>query len=287
MPPSLSDYQTAAQAIYQPKLQADITTSKADSAVQVANLESSKGQINTNYTSAIQNLQNSVQDQTGRIGQLYTSRLLGNTSGLQGNDMGEMYSRANQRQGTIESTRVNALNSISTQEANINNQEIARESALASKYQGLQADYANSGYASAAKDYQAQQLQQQKIAKDQYNSDRQYGLGVARLNLSAQSAAKAQSGMYKATAKAGNQGFAYAGPNGQALNLGQYAKSVASNGGDALKIIQNQLRASNTDTDKQALDYFNRQMTKYKGNFDQVVGAISNKKEFASLFNGM
>lgn len=294
MPPSLSDYQAAAQAIYQPQLEADITTSKASSASKIANLETSKGQIQTNYTSAIQNLQNSVQDQTGKIGQLYTSRLLGNTSGLQGNDMGEMYARANQTQGTIESSRANALNGISVQQANINNEELAGESALRGKYQGLQADYANSGYSSAVKDYQSKQLEQQKMAQAQENmaqaqanSDRQYGLDVARLNLSAQSANNATSGMYKASAKAGNQGFAYTGPNGQALNLGQYAKSIASNSTDALKVIKNQLQASNTDTDKKALDYFNSQMKKYNGNFNQVVGAISNKKEFASLFNGM
>ncbi len=287
MQPNLSDYQSAAQAIYQPQLQADITTSKANSAAQVANLESSKGQIGTNYNAAIQNLQNSVQDQAGKIGQLYTSRLLGNISGLQGNDMGEMFSRAGQQQATIESTRVNALNSVATQEANVQNQEIAGESALASKYQGLQAEYANSGYASALKDYNAQQLEQQKMAQSQANADRTYGLDVARLNLSAQSQANAASGMYKASAKAGGQGFAYTGPNGQALNLGMYAKSIANNGTDALKIIQNQLQASNTGTDKQALNYFNAQMQKYNGNFNQVIGAISNKKEYASLFSGM
>lgn len=236
MPPALSDYQAAAKAQYEPQLQADITTGKANSAAQVSNLESSKGQISTNYNSAIQNLQNSVQDQTGRIGQLYTSRLLGNTSGLQGNDMGEMYSRANQQQSTIESTRANALNGISTQEANIQNGEIANESALASKYQGLEATAASSGYNTAVKD-----------AQTQANSDRTYNLDIAKLGISEQKSAQAASNAAAAgynLKQGSNSQYMFKGPNGQPISMAQYLEGSSQGNGQvwtstALNLLKN------------------------------------------------
>lgn len=220
MPPSLTDYQAAAKAQYDPQLQADIITGRANSAAQVSNLESTKGQINTNYTSAIQNLQNSVTDQTGQITQLYTSRLLGNFSGLQGNDMGKMFSRANQQQATIESTRANAMNSIATQESNIKNSEIDNESALASKYQGLEAGAASSGYDAALKQYNTSQYQQAEL------SLRQESIDATRANTAASQANSAQAG-YKV--KQGSQGqYMFADKNGTPISMAEY---VANSGG--------------------------------------------------------
>lgn len=220
MPPQLSDYQAAAKAQYEPQLQADITTSKANTAASIANLESTKGQINTDYSSAIQNLKNSVQDQTGQISQLYTSRLLGNFSGLQGNDMGKMYSRANQQQATIESTRANKLSSIATQQTNLRNSEIANESALTSKYQGLEAGAASSGYSAAIKDFEDQQYRQQELGL------REQEIAATNANRAATLAASQQAG-YKV--KQGSQGqYMFSDRNGTPISMAEY---VANSGG--------------------------------------------------------
>lgn len=245
--PSLTDYQSAAQAQYEPQLAADITTGKANTAAEIANLESGKGQINTDFTSAIQNLKNTVQSQTAQISQLYSSRLLGNFSGLQGNDMGMMFSKANQQQATIESTRANKLASITTQETNAQNANIANESALRSKYQGLEAGAASSGYDAALKAYNSQQLQMERMAQTQANSDRSYALSAARFgNSQQQQVGKGYSvGQYSS----GNK--YYKGPNGQ-TNLYQYASALS--GGDPNSTYQEILHQLSTgsNTDKTA-----------------------------------
>lgn len=256
--PSLSDYQAAAKAQYEPQLQSDITTGRANSAAKVSNLESSKGQISTNYQSAIQNLQNSVQDQTGRIGQLYTSRLLGNVSGLQGNDMGMMFSKANQQQATIESTRTNALNSISTQEANIGNEQIASESALASRYQGLEAASSSSGYNSALKEYNTQQLEQQKMAQSQYNSDRSYSLSAARLGASqgkaSSNAANAAAAGYNLNQGSEGQ-YMFHDSNGTPISMATYLEGASQGNGQVWTSKALDLLKNGTGYDKQIYTY--------------------------------
>lgn len=283
---NLADYQAAAASIYEPLLSADIGNETAASNANVANLEAEKGQVATDYKGSMTDLANTVQDQSAQIQQKYTEALGGNFTGLEGNDLGQMFSRANQQQAIIAETRDNKLGQISTAQTNEKNTLNAKITGLKSSYQSKELDYAQSSYGAAL-----------KAEQDQADKDRAYQLSVAQFGesqrhnqateaISGANAANTASNMYQAKAKSGG-GFAYTGPNGQALNLGMYAKSVSSNGADALKVIKNQLQASNTSTDKAALAYFNSQYAKYKGNFNQVIGALSNKKEFASLFNGM
>lgn len=182
--PTLAQYQAAAQSIYAPQQAADAASLKATNTTTKNTLEAEKGQIGTNYQSAINNLNSSVQDRTGSINQLYTERLGGNFSGLQGNDLGMMYAKANQQQGIIESTRANALNNIAVQEGNADITYNTNLNNLGSMYQSKEAQYANAGYDSAMKSYQAQQLEQERIAQAQANSDRNYALAVNRASSS-------------------------------------------------------------------------------------------------------
>lgn len=225
--PSLSTYESAAQSIYAPQEQADITTQQATTAADVANLQSETGQVNTDYQSAIDNLNNSVQDQTGKIGQLYATRLLGNISGLQGNDMGEMYAKADQQQSLIEETRANKLSSISTAETNAQNEGNAAVSALESKYQGEEANYAQSAYSSAVKDYNTTAYQQEEL-----------GLEYAKLQNSESNTTTSEentlASSFKATGKEGvgpngssdvastSNGYDFTGPNGAPISMAQY-----------------------------------------------------------------
>jgi hypothetical protein len=225
-PPSLADYQSAANSIYQPQQQAEAAQLSSTLQQNMNTLESGKAQIGTDYQSAINQLTQSVQDQTGQINQLYSQRLGGNFSGLQGNDMGQMFSRANQQQSIISQTRANKLASITTQEGNAQLQYNTEAGNLGSKYASLENQYAQSGYAGAVKSYQAQQ-----------NSDRTFALGLARLQqsgansgLAASKYATQQAQMYKVGyQKGGNGAKFYTGPNGS-TNLYQFA--AGSNGGD-------------------------------------------------------
>lgn len=162
--PSLANYQAAAQSIYQPQLQADITTAKNTETNDIANQEAGKGQIQTDYQSAIDNLTQTTNQNVAKINQLYTERLGGNFSGLQGNDLGSMFATASKNQATIESTRANKLAAISTAETNDENTYNSTVASLTSKYQGEEAQYANTAYSDAVKQYNTDQLNQQKLA---------------------------------------------------------------------------------------------------------------------------
>lgn len=237
MPPA--SYIQAAQAFYEPQKQAEQTTLQATNTTTKNTLEAEKPQIQTDYQSAIDKLTQSVSDQTDQISQLYSQRLGGNFSGLQGNDMGKMFSRANQQQSIISQTEANKLAQITTEEGNADITYQSSLAALTPKYQSLEAGAAASSYAA-----------DQKAAQTQANSDRTYQLGVARLGVSAANAGTAAAGKYKVSQlSSGNK--AYTGPNGQ-TNLYDYASNVA--GGDPSQtydIIKKELQ-SGSATDQGA-----------------------------------
>lgn len=162
--PQLSTYQAAANAIYQPQLQGDITTAKNTETGDIANEEALKGQVQTDYQSAIDKLTQTTNTNVGKINQLYTERLGGNFSGLQGNDLGTMFATASQNQATIESTRANKLAAIATTETNDQNTYDSTVQSLTSKYQGEEADYADTAYSAAVKQANTDQLNQEKLA---------------------------------------------------------------------------------------------------------------------------
>lgn len=188
----LGAYQAAAASIYDPQLQSEVTQAGAVRDTTKNALESQKGQVNTNYQSAIDQLTQSVEDQTGQINQLYSQRLGGNFSGLQGNDMGKMFSRANQQTATIASTRVNKLNEITTGQTNADIAYAAGVASLTSRYQGLKSQYANENYGAAVKSEQDAAQRQQEKAQAQANSDREYALSVAKFQSSGSSPSVAQ-----------------------------------------------------------------------------------------------
>lgn len=239
--PTLSAYQQAAQAIYAPQLQSDITMAQNTEQGDIANQETSKGQINTDYQTAVQNLTDTTNANVAKINQLYTQRLGGNFSGLQGNDLGQMFSTASKNQSTIESDRANKLAAIATTEANDQDTYNATVQSLTSKYQGEEAAEANSEYNTAMNNYNSQQL---SLEKSEISAASK-----------ASTASTAASDKYKVTTVAPNTGAkGYTGPNGQ-TNLYQYA--LGTNGGadanidDVLGTIQEEL-STGTTTDKGA-----------------------------------
>jgi len=176
--PSLATYEAAANATYQPQLQAEQTTAAATHTANLNTYNTDKAATGTQYDIQQQTLGNTVKDQAAQIAQTYSQRLLGNFSGLQGNDMGAMFSKANTASTNIETMRTNAINGINNSIANENINYTAGESALVSKYQGLEAGAASSGYNSAVKDYNTQQYQQEQLQ-----------LGYDKLNQSARDSA--------------------------------------------------------------------------------------------------
>lgn len=244
MPPA--SYMQAAEAVYQPQEQAEATSLQATDTTTKNTLQAEVPQIQTDYQSAIDKLTLSVQNQTASINQLYSQRLGGNFSGLQGNDLGSMYAQANEQQSIISQTEANKLSEITTEEGNADITYQADLSALTPKYQSLEESAAETSYAA-----------DQKAAQDQSNSDRTYDLDVAKFEQSASnsdtSAANTLADKYKVSSlSSGNK--AYTGPNGE-TNLYQYAQGV--NGGSTadpdavLQTIQQELSTGST-TDKGA-----------------------------------
>lgn len=160
--PALATYQAAANAIYAPQQAADDATALSTEQNTIATDEAEKPQIQTDYTSAIDKLTQSVTDQTGKIAQLYATNLGGNFSGLQANSMAQVYSTADQQQSIIEQTQANKLATITTDEGNAANTYQADLSSTASKYQGEEAQYAEDAYNTATNDYNEQQAETER-----------------------------------------------------------------------------------------------------------------------------
>lgn len=161
-PPSLATYQSAVNAIYAPQQAADDTTALSTEQNQIATDEAEKPQIATDYQSAIDKLTQSVTDQTGSIAQLYAKNLGGNFSGLQANSMAQVFSAADEQQSIISQTEANKLAQITTDEGNAANTYQADLSSIASKYQGEEADEANSEYNTALNDYNDQEAETER-----------------------------------------------------------------------------------------------------------------------------
>lgn len=245
MPPA--SYQSLAESIYNPQQQAESNSLDTNHTNTISQLEGSKSYVAQNYNEGIQNLKDSVKAQTGQIDSLYNSRLLGNISGLQGNDMGMMYAKANQQQANIETTRANKLAQITGAETAANNTYTTSKGNLGLKYSSLKSKYASDAYNSDVKD-----------ARAQSNSDRSYNLAVFNANKSAGNADTAAAGKYKVAYKTtGGGDKAYTGPNGS-TNLYQYAQGVnggAKAGADqVLQTIKEQL-TSGSSIDKNTAAY--------------------------------
>jgi hypothetical protein len=163
MPPSLSSYQQAAASIYEPEKQAEAASLQTEKQGTINTLETGKGQVATDYQEAIDNLNSTVKENIGKINQLYTERLAGNFSGLQGNDVGGMFAKGVQQQSIIEQTRTNKLSSIAVEEANATNKYNTDIANLPSKYQSMENKYASDTYNSAVKDYNTNQYRQQQL----------------------------------------------------------------------------------------------------------------------------
>lgn len=164
MPPSLATYQQAAESIYNPQQQAETNTLTANRDAEVNQLNTQKGQVQTDYGAAVTNLRHQVESETGNINQLYNTRLIGNFSGLQGNDLGQLYSRANEQTQVIESTRANKLAEIGAQVAGTTTKYNTEINNLGLKYRGLKEKYSQDAYGSAVKDYNEQQYRQQQLS---------------------------------------------------------------------------------------------------------------------------
>lgn len=231
MQPNLQSYQDAANAIYSPQKDAEQAQLAATRDTTKNSLEAQKGGVETTYQDAIDTLTNSVQDETGQLNLLYSQRLGGQFSGLQGNDLGGLYSRANQQKSVIASTRANKLNEISAGETNADIEYNTAAGGLGSKYASLEAQYANDNYGSAVKDYNSNQA---KIAASNASAANK-----------ATTAANTLASKYGVTGKkvdgvASNaNGYSFTGPNGQPISLAEYVNGKGGDVNDILDLLQN------------------------------------------------
>lgn len=244
--PDLATYEAQAQAEYAPQEQAEQTTDTATHQANLNTLNTQLGSVGTQYDEQEQTLAQTVQSEAAQIAQTYSTHLLGNFSGLQGNDMGEMFSKANTQEQDIETERTNAINSVNTAITNENLTYNANEAALTSKYQGLEAGAASDAYNAAVKDYDTQEYQQEELGLEYAKLQQTASYESGELANSASSAANSASNSYKATGKGGstNNGYDFTGPNGQPINLAEYLQGSSQGNGQvwtqtALNILKN------------------------------------------------
>lgn len=279
--PQLSTYEAQAQAEYAPQEQADQTTQAAAHQANLNTLNTQMSEVNPTYDNEEAQLKSTVQQEAGQIAQQYSEHLLGNFSGLQGNDMGEMFSNANLQEQSIETQRTNAINSINTSITNENLNYSAEQTATTEKYEGEIQSAAYSGYDQAVKDYQTEVYQDEQLQLSYAKLNQQAAYDSARLSETASKDAYDEQNNYlsqfKASEKAGGVGFKYTGPNGEAIDLGQYSMALSGgNTNNALAIVTNQLAQSQTSYDKQALSYIGS-LQKQGKNSTQILQAVQGK----------
>jgi hypothetical protein len=257
--PQLSDYQAAAVALYAPQEASEAQDISTTLTEDINTEEAGKAQIGTNYTTAMNNLSLSVQQNTGKIDQLYTERLGGNFSGLEGNDLGTMYASADNQQATIEATRTNALNAITTAETNATLQANQQTEDLGSKYNALETTYAESNYATASKDYLTEI---NDIATQEYHQE-DLGIQQEKVDASIENTATTQANTTASEFKAAGKetvgpngstdiastsaGYNFTGPNGTPVNMNTYLNGTGAisngqlqgNGGQLLALLSN------------------------------------------------
>lgn len=245
--PQLSDYQSAAQALYEPQKAAEQQSLNQVANSSISNLESSKNQIGTDYTQALTNLTNTTNINQGKIQGLYDSRMGGFFSGGEANDVGMMLSQAANQQSYIEQTRANKLNDISVQETNIKNTLASNVEGMKAKYNSQEVDYAQSGYGAAVKDYNANALKQQEMAQTNAYRNAQLGLSAARLS---QSAANKSQSQYSLSGKtttdssgvkstSNSNGYLFKGPSGEPVNMAQYVQGIGGSAQDIKNLLEN------------------------------------------------
>lgn len=228
----LATYQAAANSIYDPQQTNESAALAATNNANVATLQGQKGQINQDYGQAIQNLNQTTQQNTGQINQLYTQRLGGNFSGLQGNDLGQMFSRAQQDQTNIETSRANKLNNINTEVSNSNNTYNTANNSLVGKYSALKNEYANKALADS-----------QKQEQDNYYKQADLQLRQQSNNIAAARASKAPDpAKGYGNTRTASGGYYFHGENGVPVTLAQYAQATGAS-------MQNLLQSSSDPTD--------------------------------------
>lgn len=230
-------YQQAAQSIYEPQKQAEQTALQATRDTTKNTLEASKSDVANTYQQAVDKLTQSVQSESADINLLYSQRLGGNFSGLQGNDMGALFSRANQQQGYIESERASKLAQITTGEANADIEYNAGITSLTPKYQSLESEYAAKAYG-----------EDTKAAQDQANKDRDYNLQVAKYRQSG--AAKAPTAAQQKQADMGTVSTTLEGKAGKDGHVSQETWNAAlsqwtSAGYSAADFVKNNMQYVN------------------------------------------
>lgn len=229
--PTLATYQAAALAQDQPLEQAEQTTADAAHQANLNTLTEQQSEINPEYDQALTALQTQLTGETGTLNQKYTEALQGNFSGLQGNDLGMLYSKANQDVTSIQTQRTNALNEVATKITNEDLTYQAGNTALVSKYQGQEAADANSMYSAALKEYDTDAYQQQELALKQESID------VSAGNSGNSAATAAESG-YKV--KQGTQGqYMYTDKNGTPISMAEYISGAGLGSGQVLDLLQN------------------------------------------------
>jgi hypothetical protein len=279
--PSLSTYEAQATAEYTPQEQADLTTASATHAANLNTLNTQMSAINPTYDNEEDQLKSTVQQEAGQIAQSYSEHLLGNFSGLQGNDMGEMFSNANLQEQSIETQRTNAINSVNTSITNENLGYSAEQQSISDKYTGEIQAAADSSYNAAEKDYSTEVYQQEELQLSYAKLNQTAAYQSAELGLKEQqyqtTAQNNYLSQFKAAEKTGGVGFKYTGPNGEAIDLGQYSMALSGgNTNNALAIVTNQLAQSQTSYDKQALSFIGKQQKAGK-NSQQILSAVQSK----------
>jgi hypothetical protein len=237
----LAQFQATANSIYDPMATADKASLTTNYNSGKAAMELGRGDANVNYDKALRGVNESEKTQTDSLNSLYSSRLGGNFSGLQGNALQGLYGKDNQARADIQTARASKLAQITGQEKASLDKYNTDTKNVDTRYTGEKAKYANEGYNSALKQEEVQRKdaeRQQQEAQRQANSDRQFALSESRFSASearANSKASADAGKGYKTSQLSSGNYKFTGPHGGPVSMSEYSDATGNNIMDLLR----------------------------------------------------
>lgn len=158
----LAQFQAQANAIYDPQGAAEKASLKTGYDATYSQLESSKADVGTNYERAIRGVNETEKGQVSSLNALYSSRLAGNFSGLQGNALQGLYGKDNQARADLATNRINKLAQITGQETSALNKYNTDSRGVDAKITSEKAKYSSENYNSAVREEQRVAMEQEK-----------------------------------------------------------------------------------------------------------------------------
>ena len=268
----LAAFQAQANNIYDPQAKAQKDSLTSGYNAGKASMELTKGETNQGYERALRGVDETEKSQVSSLNSMYSQRLGGNFSGLQGNALQGLYGKDNQARADLATSRVNMLAKISGQETAALDKYNTDEQNVDARISGEKAKYSSDNYNSAVREEQRVAQEQEKAAQQERFHQDTMNMEYAKLSSSnanrASSAASKEANQYKVTTRSGG-GYGFSGPHGAPVSMSEYLNKTGGDVNSMLDMLRN-----GSSYDKKIYDMTARGMDKLGGDPQAIYNRI-------------